>query len=115
MNLANPKPQTKGGKPDKLIRDALMNAVRQSPQKLKKAAERVLDDASEGNLDAMKFMADRIDGKAIQPIAHSVNDETQDESSLDATIRELANKVGIALSVKEKARTDDAGELPSVH
>jgi len=109
------KTQPSGGKPDKLIRDSLMMAIRQSPQKLKKAAEKVLDDASEGNLDAMKFMADRIDGKAIQPIAHSVVDEPQDESSLDATIRELANKVGIALSVKEKARADDAGELPSVH
>lgn len=109
------KTQPSGGKPDKLIRDSLMLAIKQSPQKLKKAAERVLDDASEGNLDAMKFMADRIDGKAIQPIAHSVVEETHDESSLDATIRELANKVGIAISAKEKARANDEGELPLVH
>ena len=67
--MANPNPQTKGGKPDKLIRDALMGAIRQSPEKLKKAAEKVLDEAAEGSISHMQFMADRIDGKAIQTIA----------------------------------------------
>ena len=67
--MANPTPQTKGGKPDKLIRDALMGAIRQSPEKLKKAAEKVLDEAAEGSISHMQFMADRIDGKAIQTIA----------------------------------------------
>lgn len=58
-----------GGKPDKLIRDALMAAVRQSPQKLKMGAEKMLDKFAEGDKDAMQFFADRIDGKAVQPIS----------------------------------------------
>lgn len=113
--MANPNPQTKGGKPDKLIRDALMAAVRQAPEKLKRAAEKVLDEAAEGNLHAMQFMADRIDGKAIQPIAHSLTEETHDESQLDAEIRQLAGKIGLALSSQEKARAEDAPELPNIH
>jgi hypothetical protein len=68
--LANPNPQTKGGKPDKLIRDALMAATRQSPQKLKQACEATLDKAAEGDLASLQFMADRIDGKAVQALAN---------------------------------------------
>lgn len=66
--MANPNPQTNGGKPDKLIRDALKAAIRQEPHKLKKAAEKVLDEAAEGNLHAMNFLAERIDGKAVQAV-----------------------------------------------
>ena len=113
--MANPTPQTKGGKPDKLIRDALIGAIRQSPEKLKKAAERVLDEAAEGSISHMQFMADRVDGKAIQPISHSVTDEPHDESQLDAEIRQLAGKIGLALSSKEKTRTEDEAELSNLH
>lgn len=62
----NPNPV--GGKPDKLIRDALKAAIRQEPQKLKRAAEKVLDEAADGNLHAMNFLAERIDGKAVQAV-----------------------------------------------
>jgi len=73
MAATDSKP--KGGKPDKLIRDALMGAIRQSPEKLKRAAESVLDRAEAGDQAAMQFLADRIDGKAVQPI---VGDDEQD-------------------------------------
>jgi hypothetical protein len=59
----------KGGKPDKLVRDALMAAARQDPLKLKRIAEKVLDKAEEGDMQAVNFIADRIDGKAVQPIS----------------------------------------------
>lgn len=62
----NPNPT--GGKPDKLIRDALKAAIRQSPEKLKKAAEKVLDEAADGSIAHMQFMADRIDGKVPQAV-----------------------------------------------
>lgn len=58
-----------GGKPDKLIRDALMAAIRQSPHKLKKGAEAVLDKLELGDDAAWKFVAERIDGKVAQPLA----------------------------------------------
>lgn len=57
-----------GGKPDKLIRDALMAAIRHSPQKLKKGAEALLEKLEIGDDATWRFVADRIDGKAIQPI-----------------------------------------------
>lgn len=60
-----------GGKPDKLIRDALLGAIRQGPEKLKKGAEKLLERYSEGDLEVAKFIADRIDGKAVQPIVGS--------------------------------------------
>ena len=58
----------KGGKPDKLIRDALMAALRQEPEKLKRIAERWLMKAEEGDMAAIKELTDRIDGKAVQPL-----------------------------------------------
>lgn len=63
----NPNPT--GGKPDKLIRDALKAAIRQEPEKLKRIAEKMLDLAEEGNVQAFKEITDRIDGKAVQPIS----------------------------------------------
>lgn len=81
----NPNP--KGGKPDKLIRDALMGAIRQSPEKLKRAAESVLDRASEGDQTAMQFLADRIDGKAVQPIAND------DEGGFEIVVRQVSRVV----------------------
>ncbi len=107
------KPGT--GKADKLMRDALLAVTRQDPGKLKRVSQKLWDMAEEGDTRAYALIADRIDGKAIQPIAHSVTEETTDESMLDAAIREIAGKVGLAFSTKEKARTDDAAELPSVH
>lgn len=64
-----------GGKPDKLIRDALKAAVRQEPHKLKRAAEKILDDAAEGSLAAMAFLAERIDGKVPQAIIGGDEDD----------------------------------------
>lgn len=66
----NPNPT--GSKPDKLIRDALLGAIRQSPHKLKKGAENLIDRFEAGELEVIKFVTERIDGKAVQPIS---NDE----------------------------------------
>jgi hypothetical protein len=103
-----------GGKPDKIIRDALLAVQRNQPERLKRVAEAWWD-AAETDQSARSALADRLDGKAIQPIAHSVTEETSDEGMLDATIREIAGKVGIALSAKKEALAADENELPSVH
>lgn len=58
-----------GGKPDKLVRDALKAALRQEPGKLKRIVGKWLDKAEEGDMQAIKEMTDRLDGKAVQPIA----------------------------------------------
>jgi len=103
-----------GGKPDKIIRDALLAVQRQEPERLKRVA-RAWWDAAETDQTARSALADRLDGKAIQPIAHSVTEETTDEGMLDATIREIAGKVGIALGAKKETLAGDEGQLPSVH
>lgn len=68
----NPNPV--GRKADKQVRDALLAALRQDPSRLKLAAEKVWEKAIEGDLSAFKEIADRIDGKAVQPIGG--DDET---------------------------------------
>ena len=53
-------------KKGKLWTDALRKAIAQNPHKLRLAAEKLLDDASEGNIMAIKEIGDRMDGKAVQ-------------------------------------------------
>lgn len=106
-----------GGKPEKLIRDAMLNAIRQGPHKLKIAAERVLDAAAEGDLEAMKFMADRVDGKAVQPLANDYdNPLTQvSDDSIEPAILELIRKAGIIGAVTVQAQAANEGKPVVVH
>lgn len=67
--MAATEAKPRGGKPDKLIRDALIAAQRQDPDRLKRVAEKFWLKAEEGDQQAMNFIADRIDGKAVQPIS----------------------------------------------
>mgnify|MGYP003338289935 CR=1 FL=1 len=68
------KSTNKGGAPlgndnhrkGKPFQDALRRAMAQNPQKLRNAAEKVLDLAEEGEPWAVNFLADRTDGKAVQ-------------------------------------------------
>lgn len=57
-----------GRKADKPIRDALLAALRQKPEMLKLAAEKAWEKAVDGDLATFKEIADRLDGKAAQPI-----------------------------------------------
>lgn len=62
----NPNP--KGGKPDKIIRDALKAALRQDPNALKEIAENWVNRAKEDQM-AANALTDRLDGRAVQPIS----------------------------------------------
>jgi len=55
-------------KDKRLITDELRRVVTQSPEKLKKACQKVLDDAVNGNLASFQVMADRLDGKPAQSV-----------------------------------------------
>ena len=46
--------------------DALRKSIAQNPQKLRNAADKVLNMAEEGEPWAVNFLADRTDGKAVQ-------------------------------------------------
>lgn len=77
----NPNP--KGSKPDKLMRDAIMvalnreakDAAGQPTKKLYQIAERLVDQAIEGDMQAIKEVNDRIDGKAPQAMTLAGDDE----------------------------------------
>ncbi len=62
------------GKSKKLIRDALLAAERNDPERLKKLAERWWDRALDDQ-QAANALADRLDGKAVQPISGSSEDD----------------------------------------
>lgn len=67
---------SKGGKPDKLARDALIIALKreatdangQPTRKLQQVAEKLVEEAIAGNVQATKEIFDRLDGKPAQAI-----------------------------------------------
>ena len=52
----------------RLVSSALKRAVKQGPEKLRKACLKVLDNAENGDLAALGFIADRLEGKPAQAI-----------------------------------------------
>lgn len=71
------KTPSAGNKPDKLMRDALMVALKREAEgadgkptkKLAQVAEALVDKAIEGDVPAIKEIADRVDGKVAQVVA----------------------------------------------
>lgn len=67
---------SRGGKPDKLMRDALILELQaeakdsngQMTKKLRLIARKLVDKATEGDVPAIKEINDRVDGKAHQSI-----------------------------------------------
>ncbi len=74
--MAARKTPSAGGKPDKLIRDALMIAVKRSCKDedgksttyLNRIAAIVVKNAANGDYQSFKELFDRIDGKAAQSL-----------------------------------------------
>lgn len=70
------KTPPKGGKPDKLMRDALMVALKreaedangQKTRKLNLIASKLVDLAVDGDMQAIKEIGDRVDGRPAQMI-----------------------------------------------
>lgn len=83
------KPGT--GKADKLMRDALLAVTRQDPGKLKRVSQKLWDLAEEGDTKAYGIIADRIDGKAVQPIANDDSGEFNVKTSLTVAFVAAAN------------------------
>lgn len=66
---------SKGGKPDKLMRDALLLALKREHEvsgvvtsKIHAIAAKLVDMAVDGNVQASSLIADRVDGKAMQAL-----------------------------------------------
>jgi hypothetical protein len=70
-----------GPKREKPFRDALMLAIKDaeakenSPRALRRVAEKLLEEAADGNVQAIKELADRLDGKVPQGIENGDPDK----------------------------------------
>lgn len=80
-----------GGKPDKLIRDALKAALRQDATQLKRIAENWCKRAENDQVSA-NALADRLDGKAVQPISGDDENPLQIIARIERVIVDPANK-----------------------
>lgn len=88
---ATNKPGT-GRKADKPIRDALLAASRQDPARLKRVAEAAWAKAESGDMGAFKEIADRLDGKAVQPISGDDENPLELIHRIERVIVDTANK-----------------------
>ena len=72
--MAARKQPSKGGKPDKIWRDAIMRAVKRvqkgdKTQALERLADKLVQEGINGNVVALKEIGDRLDGRP--PQAHT--------------------------------------------
>lgn len=106
---------SKGGKPDKLIRDALMIALKRehkvdgkSSSKINAIAAKLVDLAVEGNVQATTLIADRVDGKAMQAVEVTHDGEVTLRSAAISAIDELLGRIPAG-----SAHRTDADTLPN--
>lgn len=77
------QPGNKNQSKNKPFLDALRKAIAQNPQKLRNAADKVLEKAEEGEPWAVNFLADRTDGKAVQATTFEDADGNNVTTSLE--------------------------------
>lgn len=59
----------------RFVYDELVRTVKQNPAKLKAAVESILDQASNGNIPALDWIACRLEGKPAQAVTVSGDDD----------------------------------------
>lgn len=110
----NPNPT--GGKPDKLMRDALMVALKREAKdadgkkttKLYLIANRLVDVAIAGDIPAIKEIFDRVDGRQKEQIDLNATGTLNVESSAVSAVVEL-----LASAIAKRASGDNANALPN--
>lgn len=94
----------------KVFDAALRRAISQDDgQRLRDCAEKLLDLAASGEPWAVKELADRLDGKAVQVADISINDQRPEEMS-DADLLSLA-AAGSSRAAKTKSGKKKPSEL----
>lgn len=102
------------GRKDKLWRDALMVAVKRSDTEgrvmLAKIAQKVVEAACEGDMQAIKEIGDRIDGKAPQSLdvttRHEQSISELSDAELAAIISGRGSSPGTAEAKASKTKPD---------
>jgi hypothetical protein len=85
------KGNTLGAK-NRLWERTVRRVIHQSPDKLRAAAEKLIDMAAEGDLGAIKELADRLDGKSTQRVEkrvqfkHFIGDASELSTKLSAAL-----------------------------
>jgi len=77
---------------EKPFNDALRIALRGDPLRLRRIAEKLAEKAEDGDLAAIRELADRLDGKPAQAQVHS----DTDGGPLQVIIRQVADVIGAA-------------------
>jgi hypothetical protein len=67
--MAAPEGNTNSSLDNRLWGNTIRRAVAQDPEKLRRIAERLLADAEHGDIQAIKEIGDRLDGKPAQAVA----------------------------------------------
>lgn len=74
--MAAPEGNTNSSAANRLWANTIRRAVAQSdPEKLRKIAERLLEMAEGGDIQAMKELGDRLDGKPKQQVENTGKDD----------------------------------------
>lgn len=92
--MAARKTPSKGGKPDKLMRNALILALNREAEdadgritrKLNLVAAKLVEKAIEGDVPAIREINDRVDGKVPQAV---IGNDDSDPISIVATIKRV--------------------------
>jgi hypothetical protein len=90
-----------GGKPDKIIRDALLAVARNEPERIKRLAKAWWD-AAETDQTARNALSDRLDGKVTDTIAV---DHTSKGESISPAVSRLIDVLG---RIKKAPDADNA-------
>jgi hypothetical protein len=106
--MAARKTPSRGGKPDKLWTDALRIAVMESAgdgdrRKLRAMADKIVELALDGDIQAIKEIGDRLEGKPAQR-TEIVGDDGGPVEFEDVSTKELARLI---LALIEKAKRGD--------
>ena len=116
MPGGRPKGSTKAREIAEAIRVALKRKSEGDPEgrtKLFVLADKLVDLACEGDVQAMKEVADRIDGKAAQPIEHSGQVETSTTHYVADRSRTLTELLDASEGSAEPG--DSSGESERLH
>jgi len=70
-----------------MVRDTLRKVAAQNPDKLRKACERLLDEAMDGNIAAFSQFRDTLDGKPAQAIIGGDDDDNPIKTVSEIIIR----------------------------
>lgn len=104
-----------GRRKERLIYEALMVALKRPVSKhdelkcYQKIVNNLVDLAVQGDMQAIKEVIDRTDGKAVTPIDLDVNDNRTIRELTDAELHAIAGGAG------DTVETDGAGEPDRVH